>query len=1483
MRKHFKRMISLTMLTSFFLLNVISQVRAGEVVDPQSEVLFETFEEINEPSVENVNEKASGEFGEILLEDSSDVQAESDEELLETEGEVADEAQGTTSSAEQTPSESQTPSDGQTPSESQTPLEGQIPEDGELDAAANSDGVMITNSSPYSGEYLFMFNKRMPYYSEGASVGSMPSSSVEGLEEALEEAFEEAALESEGNGIFAYDEDGEAILESNKYDDVQLVELTEEEEEEFLEGIESEESLEYVLNQTKSIYLQVASYGYAWVDCVCVSVGDHCTVWVPADDPIYVASPSKMAGYMNTIRDNFEANYQNVVNNFGSFYYADYYGDKDGKTALVCYDISGNKLASGAYTAGYFWGADLNFIYGNCTGNNMDLLHIDSWQGMSRSSTDGSATLKNVSGCMGTSMHELQHMVFWGNCREVEKRQSLSLGSVSAPTWINEGFAEAANHLCNGALTSRITHFNSYFGSYQNSQYDGLYSPWASSGSTLYRYDLSYLFMQYVRTQYAQTSAGRARNGWEIYLDSFSKINNSYDDVTQQKSFALVDAMASCVGVSTEELMRNFWIAIYAKTANGKYGFNGETFADKVKLKTASSKSASIYPGCVQILPLSGFLNASGNSPYVDVVGVDKNVQQQVAFTVTESEAYGERYLTLNVQSPAGARVYYNTVNGGIPTTSDTDLTLARTFRMSTPGTYYHNFLAVDPDGNYGSGLIHKTVTVQKSTEPSITFENIPGNASQCKVTIKGYESNQKIYYTLDSTSPNMQSTEYTASINVTSGTTVKAIVAGMGKAVSDVVSVKAVHRLEMPNVSSTSFRFNKRQSAEYRTAKISLSSQYNDLYGQCDLTGTGASYFALTRDRADQNNWTLSILNNNLPTKVYYLNFRIPISESVADGYYTKPITITVVDTAASVTVSTPQLNYCYVPPTASLSVRSSSGTVEIIGLEDGTTAGFTENFKLVDFDQNGHLDSIQSIPDAMEDLMKSGKSPVTSGYLRVQVEGYEEQLVPLSVKLIASTLKITASPTKPNISTTPTKVTFTLSASGKGLPTQDVTSLTRISYDTTQKTYAAFATKLLPYIDHNSGTTAWFPDEKVLTFGFKSNNGQTLPEGSYTIPLVLTGSTNGNNFSKIHTSVSFTVQSEKVVPKVTLSSTKVLLNKDAMERKTISATCNRQDLYVVMDVSYAPTTRKVNIDRGVNAYATKDKLDVYFDQSEACNGSSYSILLTPRFYRINDDSLVNINAKPIKLAVTVNHTTPTVNMTQKGSVDVINRSGTGMTYTVKSVNFGNDTVENPYAAGAVSVAMAPADYNYGIKEIDGSSMFEVSQLSFKPSSTGYPLKGGTMIVRAKDNVQFEKGKVYVIRLKFANIPTFLGNGKAAYSQVLKITPTQTTPKFTMTRITALNRANLYWDDYRDVTLTPKTGAIESMSWNSTKNAKYEAYFSDTTVVNSPSGTTTIQLLDPGIKKGTYKLYYDVKMKGAMSYNGAPVTTTVAISVTVK
>lgn len=333
----------------------------------------------------------------------------------------------------------------------------------------------------------------------------------------------------------------------------------------------------------------------------CLYVGTHCTVWGSISDKEEIRLNETQA---KNIGDEFDRQFTAVTNIFGN-YFCD--ADGDNRVAIMCYDIN-NEYARNVdpnpYTAGLFDMNDMithgkddqendapvigNLIFadGNYPYNGIDCIRIDTYPLMGGRGSLMSRTEK----CYSTLLHEFQHMLnFSSALHHCEQGETGRLYYMD--TFLDEAFSMAAEHLVyandptKDNAKERVDWFNSTS-----------YAPGRSltywSGS-LDNYANAFLFGQYIRTRWARKD-GFETGGRDIYKRVYDSCVNTVgpdNEVIEYKGDAL-SVIADLLREPGEDfysynaLILDFWAAVCLNQSSGIHGFNGEKWADSIKMRT---------------------------------------------------------------------------------------------------------------------------------------------------------------------------------------------------------------------------------------------------------------------------------------------------------------------------------------------------------------------------------------------------------------------------------------------------------------------------------------------------------------------------------------------------------------------------------------------------------------------------------------------------------------------------------------------------------------------------------------------------------------------------------------------------------------------------------------------------------------------------------------------------------------------------------
>lgn len=262
--------------------------------------------------------------------------------------------------------------------------------------------------------------------------------------------------------------------------------------------------------------------------------------------------------------------------------------DGNGKTVILVYDIK--DPSSGGSIGGYFFSYDmysrksveqLNKDYGTAfRSNESDMVYLDC-----NPQTSFDAQKKTLA-------HEFQHLVNYSYYLQNKTADNPTC------TWIDEGLAEAANHLCYGAITARVSYYNLFNASGDINQSPLFY--W-NAANPLPNYSKSYLFFQYMK---AQSSLGN---------DLFKEIlRSTYGDYR-----AVTDAMALDGTLSSwsfdQILLR--WYAVNNGVSNGTiYSYKGVLGASVPGAKYYTGTNPTLGSGAGISAPSSGYIYLAVNN-----------------------------------------------------------------------------------------------------------------------------------------------------------------------------------------------------------------------------------------------------------------------------------------------------------------------------------------------------------------------------------------------------------------------------------------------------------------------------------------------------------------------------------------------------------------------------------------------------------------------------------------------------------------------------------------------------------------------------------------------------------------------------------------------------------------------------------------------------------------------------------------------------
>lgn len=306
--------------------------------------------------------------------------------------------------------------------------------------------------------------------------------------------------------------------------------------------------------------------------------GNYCEIWVESTADITVSLQQQL-------QNEFDSNiYGKVSQNF----HIPSDVDNNGKTQILCYNILDGFSGAGGYIQGYFWGGDLLTM---SISNKMEMINIDTYPGMKSSLSQ----VQTVSRQYSTVQHEFQHLVNFNRNYLIENSHS------EMNIALNEGLSMQQEHLIYGGLSSRISYYNSYSTNSQS------VLDWKQ---TLYSYSLSYLFMQYIRTQ--TTIDASIYN--KLIIDELNDMR-VVDKYIKQYSNNIINL---------QELTLNFRIQLLLKEQTGSYGFKGEPQFSGISPSYTTQNNVTLYGGGQVYKMKTNFQENGSQDSNIRFVGITK-------------------------------------------------------------------------------------------------------------------------------------------------------------------------------------------------------------------------------------------------------------------------------------------------------------------------------------------------------------------------------------------------------------------------------------------------------------------------------------------------------------------------------------------------------------------------------------------------------------------------------------------------------------------------------------------------------------------------------------------------------------------------------------------------------------------------------------------------------------------------------------------
>jgi len=319
--------------------------------------------------------------------------------------------------------------------------------------------------------------------------------------------------------------------------------------------------------------------------------------------------------------------------------------------------------------------------------------------------------------------------------------------------------------------------------------------------------------------------------------------------------------------------------------------------------------------------------------------------------TPTFSPAPGTYSTTINVtlsDAQAGATIYY-TLDGSQPNTSSPVYSTPISVLMSTT----IRAMATYP-GVKNSTIAMGSYNLTLPMAPAPTFSPLPSTYSSAISVSLANTSSLPMYYTLDGSTPTLNSTPYKSPIGVTQNTTIKAITYSSGYQASGVSIGNFYIQAPTPTFSPAAGTYYAPQSVTISDA-VSAATIYYTTNGSIPTTGSpscanpcSVQVAATTTLRAIASGGGYATSNGAFAA--YTIAANNPAFSPAAGTYYTIPLTVTITEATSGTTIyysttgfPTTSSPSCTSPCSVSL---STSVTLRAMALgngisQSGTTTG--------------------------------------------------------------------------------------------------------------------------------------------------------------------------------------------------------------------------------------------------------------------------------------------------------------------------------------------------------------------------------------------------------------------------------------------------------------------------------------------------------------------------------------------------------------